>query len=895
MHAPTQRQSDQPPTVDAAMLRPARDRHSQHQPPRPENLWTLLRRAGRLLFITQAARGLCAALAIILAAALGAIVFDAVVGLSESWLVAVDIALIAVALTTIAAVGWRLGRRMFNPRYLARIIETREQVADSRFINAVDFAVATPRGASAALLAQSLQRADALAASVAPRRAIDARPLWRAAGLVAIIVAAALMIQLALPGVFAAVTRRLIEPGSNHPPFTLLRFKVALTPQKVYYGKPAMVTAQIDALRGAALPDRASVVYVDADGKRALGQPQPMLMAGDQTATDGPGASFMLPIDRAEQSRRFYIETPGGRSGLFTLEVHPVPLFEHLTVEYQFPPYTNWEPVTRALGAEGVRALQGTRAIITAGSNMPLGHGTLVFIPSDPSQPAAEIRMAPTVIDPRSVAGTLLIEHVGRFEIALFSGEGVASDQRRQGPVAVIPDAAPSIEIVDPATHVVVPEDYAVVVTLRASDDVGIDRVTLNRSVNGMGPWPADLSLQYERPSAFAGGYVFDLPALGARAGDVITYFATAYDNRPGAAQSADTPLHVIEVISTEEYMEYARTQYQMDQIVREFNALQERLQRLKQQRDEILAKLQPLRDKAAAGAELSSEDQQAMSELEDALRKFQQQTSQAAQEAQQRAQQPPLYEFEQAYTQMLQSLADDLNRQAHNASAAAQAMQEAREHPSAGTCSAMADAADNFRADAAPFDEQSQRERQQTSDDLERLRLADAMTAQAERVRQLILQQRDLADRMADLGDQPNLTPAQQLRAHRLADEQEQIRQDLEQAREQLQQAAQRAAEQLPRMSQQAQAICQAISEMGVPLDQLRAAESARAGQTPQAYQAAEQAAANLEKLLSQCDGQNMQQHAAEDLDGCLKLPKPGLRQGLRQMAQSRSIPGQG
>ena len=424
--------------------------------------------------------------------------------------------------------------------------------------------------------------------------------------------------------------------------------------------------------------------------------------------------------------------------------------------------------------------------------------------------------------------------------------------------------------------------------------------------VNGWGPSSVDLPLQRDgqtqtqpqpqTQSQAVAEYTFDLPQLGAKAGDVITYFATAHDNHPGGGQFTDTANYVIEVISDEEYMEYARTQYQMDEIAKEAAEFNRRLDELKAERDKLLDQLEPLKQKAADGQPLGDADLQKMRDLEGALKKYQEQAAGLAQDAKDRAAQQPLYEFEKPYQDTLKSLANDLQRQSDNAQQAADSMQQAQQQPGdSKACQNMGKAVEKFKSDAAPFDEQTQEQTKQTAQDMERLRLADDMVAQAERVRTVILQQRDLADRMAQFRDKDELNPADQLRAHRMAEEQDQLRDELQDARQKLKQASEKAQQRMPKMSGQAKKICQAIGEMDVDSDQARASQLAQDGLGREAHQAAEQAAQNLEKLLSDCNGQQMQEQASNELDGCLKLPKPGLRQSMSQLAQGRSIPGLG
>src|SRR5690606_21707891 len=133
-----------------------------------------------------------------------------------------------------------------------------------------------------------------------------------------------------------------------------------------------------------------------------------------------------------------------------------------------------------------------------------------------------------------------------------------------------------------------------------------------------------------------------------------------------------------------------------------------------------------------------------------------------------------------------------------------------------------------------------TQEQLDETKEDLEKMQLADNLIAQSERLRAAILQQRDLADRMAQFRDRQSLSADEQRRADRLAKEQELLRQELEEARDALQKAADEAKEQLPNMSSCAQGICDKLGEMKPAEDQSDAASAARKGDGQSAHASA-------------------------------------------------------
>jgi hypothetical protein len=251
------------------------------------------------------------------------------------------------------------------------------------------------------------------------------------------------------------------------------------------------------------------------------------------------------------------------------------------------------------------------------------------------------------------------------------------------------------------------------------------------------------------------------------------------------------------------------------------------------------------------------------------------------------------LYDFEEPYRQMLETFADQLDNQAANAADAAERLQRLRRQPDdAEALQAAQEALEKLARENEPFDDESAESLDRTQEELDLLRKADELLAQADRLRAVIRQQRDLADRLGQLRDRDQLTPAEQQRAQRLAKEQDLLRQELEEITEELERAARACQDQLPKTAGDALALCEAIRELEIGEDQAEAARQARTGSGRRAHEAAESAAEKLESL--QCDECNAEGAAGElALDGGLSLPKPDIEQALRQLAQGRDIPG--
>ena len=843
----------------------------------------MLRSVRSLKVFLEIASVVLLAFACLLGAALVAVYLDAVLALPTPARIAVNVLFSIGALWSVGLMLRSLFLNRFDPRRLARLVEDRLGLENSVFINGVEFAGAEQRTGSSVLRARAVRMAHQHARKVSSLDVVPVRPLYRSF----MIAAAALLLLagawLTAPRLFGAVVPRYLDPHGDHPPYTLVTFDVTISPEPVYHGRPAEISVK---LGGPEAIDQARVVFLSGEERESL----PMYRTGEQ--------QFALQIDKAARSRDFYIDTPRGRSPTRRLDVLEVPWFEETHVGYVYPGYTGWPAAEQPLTDRGIHALVGTEVTLTIRSNLPLQSGRLQLTPGDAgSDGAAHVVLHPVPEDPRTVTGTFPIEFSGRFQLDLVAVSGARSAESLEGPLEAVPDRHPHVAIVEPGARVIAVEDWQVPVTVEAVDDVGISRIRLYRSVNGWGPTPVDLALESSQPNRASARSEFDLAALGSRAGDVITYYASAYDNHPGGEQFADSELCVIQVISKSEYEQFARQQYQMDELVAEFEAIREQLDRMQQERNELLEELETLRKQLEESEQPGEELQQRMEELQKQLSEYSESAEQLAERLQKRTEQLQLYELEEPYTEQLQKLSKQLEKQSQNADAVQQQLENLASNPtSPESRQSLDDALETLRKENEPFDQQTQQQLQRTESDLELYKMADDMVAAAERMRSIITRQRELADRLGEFRNSSSVPSAEQSRIDRLAAEQELLEQELQEAAREMEQAAQRAEERLPQMAGDALGLCRAINDLQIPQDQQLAAQQARQGAGQQAHESADAAARNLESLLSKCTScEGACNSMSDSLDGPLRLPADQLQQCLNQLAQGRGIPGVG
>ena len=865
------------------------------------SLQSLLQRACRLLLLGRLAERGLRCLALVFVSLLATLALDAIFAFRTDGLIMLDglfIGLCAGALVYLVNLT-RKGR--FDSRRMAVIAEQKLNISDSRLINAVDLTLAPGPGQSQQLRQFAIEQGEQLANDLAPGAVLDRRGLGQAAKITGIAILVIGLIYLLIPGVFHAGLPRLLDPTGHYPPFTFVKFHVEMDPLPAVYEQPVTIRAR---LSGPTRPAQATLVFVDESDQRqslamrreaepgfdSVQDVSPATLASQSHAVSTP---FMLKLDRAERSRDFFIDTPKGRSKRFRLEVVPVPQFERVTIDYSFPSYTGWLDVSEPLDPDGIRALKGTKVAITVASNVPLRAGKLQIPPDGGTgRDNTYIDLLPEPVDLQTVRGTFELNLSGYYELALVGADGTPSSEQLKGHVVSVPDAPPAVQITEPPPRVIVPEGWPVNVRIETSDDIGVDRLTLHRGINGWDPTPTDVHLTDETTFG-SGAYRFDLEQLGAEADDIITYFATVYDNHSGSGQTAQTPTYAIQVISEQEYQDYARTQYRIEDLTEELADFEAALEHLRKQREQLLEELAELQAQLARGDPLTDEQQQRMKDLEAKLAQFAQQARSLAQAMQDRIEQFDLYEFEDAYKNMLKDLARQLEGQAKSASELARSMDEVLANDLPGLRKALGARGVRFAENDKPFCAQCQSKRRETRQDLEKYQMADAIIAQAERIRSVVEYQQDLAQRMDQFRHHRRLSGNQQRLANKLAEQQALIREELINAKQRLRLAAEDAQDVLPGMSGDAFGICDAIDELEIEQDQADAEQQANAGLGRAAYRLAQSAADKLNSLLSNCE--SVGQGGVGELCDSLNLPCYKVQSALQQLAQSRSLPGLG
>ncbi len=149
-----------------------------------------------------------------------------------------------------------------------------------------------------------------------------------------------------------------------------------------------------------------------------------------------------------------------------------------------------------------------------------------------------------------NLAGSFVMQSDGDYQVVLKNTEGRLL-VTPSFDLDVIPDEAPTVEITEPGEDKKAKPEGAVPFSVFAGDDYGLSKVELHVSVSGLPRNPLVLFEAGEEPTPEAELYgAIEIASQNAEHGDIITYYAVAWDNREPEPQSARSDVFFIEVLT---------------------------------------------------------------------------------------------------------------------------------------------------------------------------------------------------------------------------------------------------------------------------------------------------------------------------------------------------------
>lgn len=283
--------------------------------------------------------------------------------------------------------------------------------------------------------------------------------------------------------------------------------------------------------------------------------------------------------------RGFTYRARRGRSVSETHRVsvyHP-PLLDSLSIVARPPAYTGLPERRLGLHSGELRLPAGGELELTGLASNDLARAWLLREGADSLELAVE---------GRRITGALRVNEDLVLSAGLEDERGTRTITPRLLSVTALPDRGPAVEILAPGPDEDLSRDLLASLELTATDDYGVRRVTLEAVKRGEPDTllvPIPLGDAQGQPRV-ALRHLWDLGALfDLFPGDVVEYWLTAYDNRPGAPASGRSRVHRLRIPSIAEiYAEIEQEDAErgdlLEEMVEEGERMQEDLRRLEQE-----------------------------------------------------------------------------------------------------------------------------------------------------------------------------------------------------------------------------------------------------------------------------------------------------------------------
>ncbi len=333
---------------------------------------------------------------------------------------------------------------------------------------------------------------------------------------------------------FAGAARRVAWPWSI-PAADLLQsavFRVKPGDILIRRGSDVAVTATIENV-----PAKKVFLYLREKASEWKRVP----MRADDSTTE-----YLYYLPGVANDVSYYVDSSGGRSRQYRIQVFDLPRVETIDVDYMYPDHTGMENKTEK-NAGDIIAPEGTKVRLHIAFNRPILRSILKF------EGDTTIDLIPSG---KVATGAFTVAKDGTYVVDAFDDEGRNIENPMEYMIRSIPDSPPEISVNMPGRDLKVMALEEVSIAVSAKDDFGVTKLALNYNVAGGFEQKVDFlkaAGQDVLPSVDGKTMIY-LEDLKVVPGDFISYFFTAADNNDiGGPSEAISDIYFLEVVGTDE------------------------------------------------------------------------------------------------------------------------------------------------------------------------------------------------------------------------------------------------------------------------------------------------------------------------------------------------------
>ena len=415
--------------------------------------------------------------------------------------------------TLLAVTGFTLLRflRSRSLSWAARAIERQRPELRNNLINSLQLYpqladTARPAGDSAPMILALIRQTREQVRGIQTEALVDTRPLRAKARLLALAAAPVLALTLWLPD-FPGRTLAMVAHPLEHLPPADIFIHVLTGDVRLIRGS----AISVEAVTSGARPDSVEMVFKPARSGEAAEAPQAVAM--DQAET----GRYAAVLPEVTESLDYRVVTGPFQSAWYSITAVERPSVTALKVTLYPPHYTGLPDQTFTGG--NVRGVKGSTLSFSATTNNSMAEAVIAL---------DDGREVPLKITGDTAQGSVVLFRSQGYRIRLGDAFGFENLPIPYEMVAV-PDGFPLVELLKPEEDLEVNGDERLALEYRASDDYGIQQITLVAAVGEreerIPVWREELARTLQET------FIWDLDTIRLEEGDVVVYHLEVLDN----------------------------------------------------------------------------------------------------------------------------------------------------------------------------------------------------------------------------------------------------------------------------------------------------------------------------------------------------------------------------
>ncbi|NOX96702.1 MAG: hypothetical protein GXO98_01285 [Nitrospirae bacterium] len=412
----------------------------------------------------------------------------------------------------------------FSDEKVAVHIEKRYPELHNRLINAIQLG---REGSGNPLIEAIIEESLKTSGKIDLGKAVSRTRLKRRSLFSLLTISVILLYGLLFPNHFHNALTRFLSPGADIAPLTLTGLTVLPGNLTVLSGDDV----EVKALLSGRVPRLAQIAY-KIEGKD---------WELKELRKDKPG-EYIYTFREVSKKIGYYLIAGDAKSPSYTIRVKERPGILNLKVSLKYPDYTGLPPLVENNSNGNIKALKGTRVELEAKVDKAVEKAEIIYDGETP---------VPMLIkDKHTLKTTMEVSGNRIYNLHITDTDGYTNKDILNYSLEAIADYPPSLQIINPGKDLSVEPTATVPLKIRVTDDYGIKEVSLLLKLPGkkeslLSSWEKDKTTKTATCT-----YTLSLTDLGAKPGQVITYYARARDwndiSGPGIGRSRSYTLTVL-------------------------------------------------------------------------------------------------------------------------------------------------------------------------------------------------------------------------------------------------------------------------------------------------------------------------------------------------------------